>query len=169
MAHITRREALKRGATVGAGVIWATPVIQTVGMQAAFAQSVSPTDQVYFAAKIEEGVCEDIWDQIGQDTDPGAPTGKCLTPSSGGFGVGPGACDHVVGFTTPEEPEPWTITLLDGCEIIEEDCFVLTKASNDCLKDPAVREGQTWIFANPASNGNGISHIEFVICCDSIT
>ena len=39
---LTRREALKRGAVLGAGVIWATPVVQSLAMSPAMAQTTSP-------------------------------------------------------------------------------------------------------------------------------
>lgn len=39
---ISRREALKRGAILGGAVVWATPVVQTVGMSRAFASTPSP-------------------------------------------------------------------------------------------------------------------------------
>lgn len=39
---ISRRELLKRGAIVGGVTVWMTPVVQTVGMGAAYAQDVSP-------------------------------------------------------------------------------------------------------------------------------
>lgn len=39
---LTRREALKRGAVLGAGVIWATPVVQSLAMSPALAQTTSP-------------------------------------------------------------------------------------------------------------------------------
>jgi hypothetical protein len=38
---ITRREMLKRGAIFGGAVVWATPVVQTVGMRRALAQAPS--------------------------------------------------------------------------------------------------------------------------------
>ncbi len=37
----TRREILKRGAIVGGGVLWITPVVQTLGMSTAVAADVS--------------------------------------------------------------------------------------------------------------------------------
>lgn len=37
----TRREILKRGAVVGGGVLWVTPVVQTLGMGSAYAAPVS--------------------------------------------------------------------------------------------------------------------------------
>ena len=39
---ITRRELLKKGALVGAAVLWVTPVVQVVGMGRAHAKDVSP-------------------------------------------------------------------------------------------------------------------------------
>lgn len=41
--QITRREILKRGAFVGGAVVWATPVVQTLGMGRAFAATPSDT------------------------------------------------------------------------------------------------------------------------------
>lgn len=45
-AGITRRQALKRGAILGGALAWATPVVQVIGMQPAFAQTVSPACQI---------------------------------------------------------------------------------------------------------------------------
>lgn len=39
---ISRRDLLKRGAALGGAVMWATPVVQTLGMGRAFAQTASP-------------------------------------------------------------------------------------------------------------------------------
>ena len=39
---LTRREALKRGAMLGGALVWAVPVVQTVGMSAAMAAPGSP-------------------------------------------------------------------------------------------------------------------------------
>lgn len=41
---ITRRDLLKRGAALGGAVVWATPVVQTLGMGRAFAQVPSPPE-----------------------------------------------------------------------------------------------------------------------------
>jgi len=41
--QISRREILKRGAFVGGAVVWATPVVQTLGMGRAFAATPSDT------------------------------------------------------------------------------------------------------------------------------
>ena len=39
---ISRRDLLKRGAVLGGAVVWVTPVVQTLGMGRAFAQTASP-------------------------------------------------------------------------------------------------------------------------------
>ena len=39
---ITRRQALKRGLAIGAGLVWATPSLQVVNMSKAYAQVPSP-------------------------------------------------------------------------------------------------------------------------------
>lgn len=40
---ITRRDLLRKGAVLGGAVVWTTPVVQTLGMGRAFAQTASPT------------------------------------------------------------------------------------------------------------------------------
>ncbi len=39
---ITRRDLLKKGAVLGGAVVWVTPIVQSVGMGRAFAQTTSP-------------------------------------------------------------------------------------------------------------------------------
>lgn len=39
---LTRREVLKKGALLGGALVWATPVVQAIGIQPAHAQEVSP-------------------------------------------------------------------------------------------------------------------------------
>lgn len=41
---ITRRDLLRRGAVLGGAVMWTTPVVQTLGMGRAFAQTASPVE-----------------------------------------------------------------------------------------------------------------------------
>lgn len=167
MEEVSRREALKRGAAVGVGVLWATPAVQAVSMvrSAAAAASPPPEDAVYYGIKIEDGgKCEEIWDQIGRDKDASRPKGKCLTPNAGSFAVVPGGCGKVVSTKTPDDGE-WVIELAAGCEIVGDDGYVLIKAGQDCIADSGRRDGQKWYFESPTSNGKGISHIEFVVCC----
>jgi hypothetical protein len=41
---LTRRDLLRRGVVLGGAVIWTTPVVQTLGMGRAFAQTASPIE-----------------------------------------------------------------------------------------------------------------------------
>jgi len=53
---ITRRDLLRRGAVLGGAVVWTTPVVQTLGMGRAFAQTASPTggrDISYIGINVE--------------------------------------------------------------------------------------------------------------------
>jgi hypothetical protein len=53
---ISRRDLLKRGAALGGAVVWATPVVQTLGMGRAFAQTASPVggkDISYIGINVE--------------------------------------------------------------------------------------------------------------------
>ena len=169
MNEISRREALKRGAVIGASVLWVTPAVQGVSMMrsAAAATSPPPDQPTYYAVKIDEDGCEDIWDQVGQDQNPNASKGKCLTPNAGALAVVPGGCGVVKSFETYFDDETdWTVTLAKGCEIVGDGSLALVKAGKECVRGaPTGVGGQTWSFANPASNGKGISNVQFVICC----
>lgn len=52
---ISRREALRRGAIVGGAVVWASPVLQTIGMQKAYAVTPVVTDISFIALLLECG------------------------------------------------------------------------------------------------------------------
>ena len=160
MAGITRREALKRGVAIGATAIWATPVVQSIGMTPAFAQAVSDGDATYYALKIEgDGRCEDISGQTGVPSG-----GHCLdvdesvTPTSGG-------CDmvaDVVDVAEDNDPTPWKIVLEDGCYPIT----IARKASTDCETisvDAAWNEATSTITVEHGDHA--ISHVELIICC----
>lgn len=161
MASITRRDALKRGALIGAGAVWATPVIQSIGMSRAFATVVSDPDATYYAIKIEEGGCEDISNQTGVPSG-----GHCLdvdvsvTPISGG-------CSSIVNLVDVAEdndPTPWKIELADGCYPIT----IARKSSTDCdviSVDDAWDSSTQTITVEHSSHA--ISHVEVVICCPS--
>lgn len=121
MNEISRREALKRGAVIGASVLWVTPAVQGVSMMrsAAAATSPPPDQPTYYAVKIDDDGCSDIWDQVGRDQNPNASKGKCLTPNAGALAVVPGGCGVVKSFETYFDDETdWTVTLAKGCEIV---------------------------------------------------
>lgn len=94
---ISRRDLLKRGAALGGAVVWATPVVQTLGMGRAFAQSATPVVEFsYVAMLIRCGDDPDIhfikWevDENAWESDPG------MTPGCSP-GIQPGDYD-VKGF-----------------------------------------------------------------------
>lgn len=78
---VTRRDLLRRGAVLGGAVVWMTPVVQTLGMGRAFAQTASPVggqDISYIAINVDCGSSQFFvkWeDDSGWENDPGqAPT-----------------------------------------------------------------------------------------------
>ena len=111
---ITRRDLLKKGAALGGAVVWVTPIVQSVGMGRAFAQTPSPCTpgisyiamnikcfeggiDVFYFIKWEQGNmdewevepgsvpgCEDIFTPFGAKAAGGLPT---PTPPAKGFVV----------------------------------------------------------------------------------
>lgn len=160
---VSRRDFLKRGALLGGALVWTTPVVQVVGMNPAMAQVPSPACIVWYAIKIdpsEDPACIDISNQ----RDPNG-RGRCLDVDDLSVAPVEGGCDKVVSFTTPSDPEPWTITLDSDCEL--QVCVV--KAGDEpcafgpnsvCSWDPATH---TVTFPNPGMPE--ISHVEIAFCC----
>lgn len=74
---ITRRDLLRRGAVLGGAVVWTTPVVQTLGMGRAFAQTASPEggkDISYIAINVDCGTTKFFvkWeDDKGWENEPG--------------------------------------------------------------------------------------------------
>ncbi|MBT8206897.1 MAG: hypothetical protein HKN07_05245 [Acidimicrobiia bacterium] len=183
MKQVTRREMLKRGAVTGVAIAWATPVIQTVSMSKAFAQTASdmpttttttepPPPATYYAVKIEPtNNCVDI---SGQTNPTGA--GQCLdvdaivTPVAGG-------CAHIASINNANadnKPTPWEVVLEDGCTPLDMACYIKTGGSVQCQ---SVDHASVWdaatntlTFPHPTDPATGelkdISHVEIVICCE---
>lgn len=86
--RITRRELLKRGAIVGGVTVWATPVVQVVGMGKAYAKDVSPGCTRYclkwevddnsptgeLTCPPAEEVWSNKWEELGRRTTTGKGT-----------------------------------------------------------------------------------------------
>lgn len=74
---ITRRDLLRRGAVLGGAVVWTTPMVQTLGMGRAFAQTASPVggkDISYIAINVDCGSSQffvKYEDGSGWENDPG--------------------------------------------------------------------------------------------------
>ncbi len=162
MTDISRREALKRGAVFGGALVWATPVIQTVGMTPAFAQNTSPVDEcedfVFWRAKAnwdeDEGAF--IW-----EPDPGVGANDC-DPCDDADGVDGSSFLDVENVVLNDDGEPDTAEVVvtgGDCEILG----IFTKEANDCHTGVIAGGGQSATVGNPGSPA--ISHIEVCIKC----
>ncbi|HVR79022.1 MAG TPA: hypothetical protein VMS99_11615 [Acidimicrobiia bacterium] len=133
---ISRRDLLRRGAVLGGAVMWTTPVVQTLGMGRAFAQTASPVDGgkdiSYFVIHWDcgDGEFHTKFDENGQP-DPGA-TPDCemslegSTPANLPPGITVGAASGAC-VTITVHPD------FADCEILE----VLLKAgSSQSTDDP---------------------------------
>jgi hypothetical protein len=87
---ITRRDLLRRGAVLGGAVVWTTPVVQTLGMGRAFAQTASPEggkDISYIGINVDCGTSQffvKYEDGEGWENEPGAAP-ECADPSNSVF------------------------------------------------------------------------------------
>jgi hypothetical protein len=157
---VSRRDFLKRGAALGGAIAWATPVVQAVGMQSAFAQTTSPG---CFAVKIQRGEDDIGWEAVAVDPDSPA---TCL-PDASEYEVGIG---QILAADVPEEngSSVWTVTLAPGCAPIGL-CYIFS--ANQCLPasecDFNSETGEV-TFSHP-SGSQDISHVEFAFCCGEET
>jgi hypothetical protein len=169
---LTRREAIKRGAAFGAGVVWAVPTVQAIGMSRAFASETSPdTDCIYYAIKIEQKKDGDGNVISGYVCEPISEGGaQCFDPDDFFAEVLPGGCDRVQSASVDpdENGDDWVITLKPGCEFVENESYVQIKAGSGptaCSDgDPVEAPSGTYTFSNDTDPA--ISHIEAIICCN---
>jgi hypothetical protein len=144
---ITRRQALKRAAAVGA-LAWATPVVETLTAQRAWAASpqglcysvkLDPYQQVYFNGNNANGF-------------------KCCDPDA--LHVGDGGSQ--VGLTINNDGT-WTVTLAPGCSF-ESGYTHGGPKPNDCVANPAPNGTNGAIVFYP--NGkHKISNVQLSFCC----
>lgn len=142
---ITRRDLLRRGAVLGGAVVWTTPMVQTLGMGRAFAQTASPIEGPaisYIALVIDCGdqhthfikweVDENKWEH-----NPGrAPgcEGSLISFDETGFG----SHDE---WAAPKKINDrcYELTIPSGCQIVDG----VTKGSTDDCHDIAPSAGPT--------------------------
>ena len=77
---LTRREALKRGAAFGGALLWATPVVQAIGMSRALAEGTSGNCKTYCIKFEFTGGDDDLsgsWSELGNGR------GNCLVCPTG--------------------------------------------------------------------------------------
>jgi hypothetical protein len=154
---LSRRDALKRIAVAG-GVVWAVPVVQTLNMRSAAAQTTSARTECYC-------VKWDPSDSNPCDEDPHDVCDVCPSDVVSG-GCAPG---H---FSVVQNADgTWTVTLAPGCTFLEG--FAVSKCARD-LCEPAVPNANATAATffpcpepDPPPNGShDISHIDFVFCCE---
>jgi hypothetical protein len=148
---VSRRRVLKGIAAAGA-VAWATPVVQTVNMQRAWAENGSP-ERVCYRIKIEsDGTC-----------DEGIGNNDCLTTD--GF-ESDGGCTAAAPITlTKDLNDPdckWTITVNPNCVITE----ATAKTGNECHENLPGTGTNTINIDTCLLDDQGISHVELVVCCE---
>lgn len=122
---ITRRDLLRRGAILGGAVVWTTPVVQTLGMGRAFAQSTSPEggqDISYIAV-----VCDEFF--IKWEDDGGWEEMPGNTPGCDAGDLPPGAPVGDTGFSV-KNVSGSCATLVVPAE--HTDCTVYVKAGQTC-------------------------------------
>ena len=88
---ISRRDLLKRGAALGGAVVWATPVVQTLGMGRAYAQTTSPVgkDISYIVIQwdCDEGDFHTKWENGSWQAGETPDCELTSTPSSSPIGI----------------------------------------------------------------------------------
>ena len=148
---ITRRDLLKKGAVLGGAVVWVTPIVQSVGMGRAFAQTTSPCMPPisYIAMNVK---CPDIdgepnglieyfikWEgdefmdfEGGPNDEPGTTPGCSFTmvgePVYGGIADD---LEHPLGLGFEVDPQPdgtHIITVGPGCTVE----MVAVKGGQEC-------------------------------------
>jgi hypothetical protein len=153
-AGISRRDMLKRGAALGGAVVWATPVVQVIGMSPALATTASPvpcTTFVSYRAKAEWNGSEYVW-----ESNPGVGRNDC-DDCGGAEGVDGSAFLNITG-----DDEVATVT------VISSDCsltgMVVAKAGRDGCFDGSGDSTSMTV----TTDGKGISHVEvcFECCAD---
>ena len=148
---ISRRDLLKRGAALGGAVVWATPVVQTLGMGRAFAQDTSPVggkDISYIAINVDCGENQFFikWEDGGWDGDPGrAP--DCADKNTL-FG---GADGGSLGF---------------GVSLLNESCAELSipEIYRSCELTIWVKAGSSKSTAEPCNTVTSTGEEKVVVC-----
>lgn len=149
--NVSRREILRRGASVGGMLLWVAPAVQSLKVPSAHAQAASPLETCFTAKFEEDGSCSQV-DGVGSD--------RCgIVPLADGCGR---------GVTVSIVPGgDWTVTLPSGCR------FVAGGSKCDGPEVPCEPardngDGTVTFFRCPKRDGSGfhdISNISLEFCC----
>ncbi len=113
---ITRRDLLRRGAVLGGAVMWTTPVVQTLGMGRAFAQTASPVGKD-ISYMVITWTCGD--DQFHTKLNEFGQEEAGATPD----------CEMTLEGSTPANLPPWVTSVgaaSGACVIVTVDDDLLT-------------------------------------------
>lgn len=164
---LTRRELLKRGAALGGALVWATPVVQMIGMSPALASHVS---DLCICIKLSECSNDATFGTLGRPDNPG----NCAS----GFDSFPVNCDtepslgpsFIVGDCAQALPDTFclefngdgtaTISFPGYCTLL----YVAEKAAGNCFElSPPAPGDSSGSFNFPVTSD--CSHIEFCFQC----
>jgi hypothetical protein len=154
---VSRRRVLKGIAAAGA-VAWATPVVQTVNMQRAWAQNGSP-ERVCYRVKVEsDGGC-----------DEGFGTKDCLDPAEAGV-TAKGGCAAASPVLVSATDCAWVVRVNPNC-VIEDATAKVGQGQTEegCVLNPTVTglgTSEVTISTCELNLQNAISHVEIVVCCE---
>ncbi len=170
-SELSRRDFLKRGTVLGGAVVWATPIVQIVGMRPALAQDVSGCDKIY-AIKIN--IVGDVGDEPPptvdceniEDQTAGSPPAACITTPEETAGD---PCDKIATVDF-EDDKVWTIRFTEGCEYQDGAVGLKPGGGPACAPDEdwdvtEHADGRGLTFTYRGDDG-AISHVEFVFCCN---
>lgn len=154
-AGIDRRTLLKGIAKAGA-VAWAVPVVHTLNMRVANAQTASPRTECYC---VEWRPSDQP--QCGEQPSGRGTCGIC-PPDTVAGGCAPGHFSVTLGGGGA-----WVVNMSPGCTFL--DGVAYSKCSAPAVCEPAaVGPGATSATFFPCgdSGDHAIHHIEFVFCCE---
>lgn len=168
---VSRRDVMRRGAVVGGSLLWATPVVQSLGGKAfAQAQPGSPGGQ-------ED--CDELWRfKIDREENPNGD----FDSGDGGTDCKPDGYSSVTNLVTgtnwvgnigghgtvtvdfdPADDRCAKITITGDCELLDGDAKAGSNANLECdVADPVVGFDNVY---RVCLNSKGISHVSGVICC----
>jgi len=120
---ITRRDLLRRGAALGGAVVWATPIVQTLGMGRAFASTASPVGKDISYIGINVTNCNGVsdffvkWEDGDWEDHPGAAP-ECADKEDLAPGVDSGGEGFEVSWSGGACADLWVPEEYENCTVV---------------------------------------------------